>query len=76
MKTLLDQINLTIHAWVSRTEHGKELTSNVRIVELFEMLEMAGRPAEIPKVTWDAGGQDGIVKVGGVYRHYIVIMST
>ena len=37
MKTLLDQINLTIHVWVSRTEHGKELTSNVRIVELFGM---------------------------------------
>jgi hypothetical protein len=70
--------------WVSRTEHGKELTSNVRIVEFFGFLEMAGRPAAIPKATWDAGGQDGIVKIGGVYRQSsspvpyiaIIIMST
>jgi hypothetical protein len=58
VRTLLDKINLAMPGSPgTSTEHGRELASSVRVRygALFDMLKMAGRPAAIPKVTWDAG---------------------
>lgn len=67
MRALLERINHIIYVWTSKAEHGKELSE---IVKLFGMLEMAGRPAAIPKVTWDPAGLDAVVRIGQVWRYY------
>jgi hypothetical protein len=71
VRTLLDQINRAIHAWVCSAKHGKQLTSSVRIMELFEHLKVTGKSAVIPEVIWDFEGHEGTAMVGGVWRYYI-----
>ena len=66
VRVVLEELDLTIYARASKTEHGKQLSSNARIMELFEMLKTAGRTVVIPKVTWEAERPLTVGRLSGV----------
>jgi hypothetical protein len=70
VKAVLEGLNTAIHTWPCKAEHGKQLSSNARIMELFEMLETGGKTAAIPEVIWDVERYRGIVEIGNIRRPY------
>jgi len=71
VRVVLNEINLAIQAWSNSTAgYGQRVHDSGRILRLFGMLERLGIHAEIPEVTWDVGGHQGLVQVGRIVQHF------
>ena len=64
---VMDQLSVV---WKCSNLKEKQLSSSVNIMQLFEQLEVTGRYAAIPEITWDAEGHEATVMIGGVWRYY------
>jgi len=47
MKGLLNEINLSIYAWINISQHGQQLSSSRRIIRLFDLMRDLGMSLEI-----------------------------
>jgi hypothetical protein len=53
IKSIVNEINITIHGWIASIRHGEQLTSDYKLVKLFEFLKEFGKDVVIPDVIWD-----------------------
>jgi hypothetical protein len=72
IKSVVNEINITIHGWIVSTRYGEQLTSDDKLVKLFELLKEFGKEAVIPDVIWDPEGHLGAVRIGHVEVYVLI----